>query len=125
MTRELSGTVFNLTIDKIAVNITGNPSFATAVNSMLQGPTLRWKEGERVTIHVTNNLDVDSSIHWHGIILPYQMDGVPNISFAGIKPKETFTYSFDVTQSGTYWYHSHSGFQEQTGVYGSIIIDPK
>ena len=124
-TKELTGTEFHLSINKTAVNITGNPRVATAVNSMLAGPTLRWKEGERVTLHVTNNLDVDSSIHWHGIILPYQMDGVPHISFEGIKPGETFTYSFDVVQSGTYWYHSHSGFQEQTGVYGSIIIDPK
>merc|ERR1711991_1176645 len=86
-------------------------SFATTVNDMLQGPTLRWKEGEEVTIHVTNNLDEDTSIHWHGIILPYKMDGVPGISFKGIKPKETFTYKFKVEQSGTYWYHSHSGFQ--------------
>ena len=123
-TQEFSGTEFHLSINKTAVNVTGNPKVATAVNSMLAGPTLRWKEGERVTLHVTNNLDVDSSIHWHGIILPYQMDGVPHISFEGIKPGETFTYSFDVVQSGTYWYHSHSGFQEQTGVYGSIIIDP-
>ena len=91
---------------------------------MLQGPTLRWKEGEEVTIHVTNNLDEDTSIHWHGIILPPAMDGVPGISFKGISPGETFTYTFTVKQNGTYWYHSHSGFQEQTGVYGSIIIDP-
>ena len=124
-TEELSGTEFHLSINKTAVNITGNPRVATAVNSMLAGPTLRWREGERVTLHVTNNLDVDSSIHWHGIILPYEMDGVPGISFEGIKPGETFTYSFDVVQSGTYWYHSHSGFQEQSGVYGAIIIDPK
>ena len=124
-TQELSGNEFYLSINKTAVNITGNPRVATAVNSMLAGPTLRWKEGEKVILHVTNNLDVDSSIHWHGIILPYKMDGVPGISFEGIKPGETFTYSFDVVQSGTYWYHSHSDFQEQTGVYGSIIIDPK
>ncbi len=124
-TEELTGTEFHLTIDKTLVNIIGNERVATCVSSMLAGPTLRWKEGERVTLHVTNNLDVSSSIHWHGIILPTDMDGVPGISFDGIAAGETFTYSFDVVQSGTYWYHSHSGFQEQTGVYGSIIIDPK
>lgn len=124
-TEELSGTEFNLTIDKINVNITGEPAVATAVNSMITGPTLRWKEGEEVTINVTNNLGEDTSIHWHGIILPPDMDGVPGISFDGIPAGETFTYKFPIVQSGTYWYHSHSGFQEQTGVYGAIIIEPK
>ncbi len=124
-TQELSGTEFNLSIDKISVNITGKPAFATAVNKMLAGPTLRWREGDEITIHVTNNLDEDSSIHWHGIILPYTMDGVPGISYKGISPGETFTYKFKVQQHGTYWYHSHSGFQEQTGVYGAIVIEPK
>ncbi len=124
-TIELSGNVFNLSIEKIAVNITGNPSIAKTVNGMLSGPTLRWKEGDTVTINVTNNLNEDTSIHWHGIILPPAMDGVPGISFDGIKPGETFTYTFPIVQSGTYWYHSHSGFQEQEGVFGAIIIEPK
>lgn len=124
-TQELSGTKFDLTIDKVFVNITGRPSIATAVNGMLSGPTLRWREGDEITINVTNNLDEDSSIHWHGIILPAHMDGVPGISFRGIKPGETFTYRFTVVQSGTFWYHSHTGFQEQTGVYGAIVIEPK
>ncbi len=124
-TTELSGTVFNLTIDKTLVNVTGKSSFATAVNGMLQGPTLRWREGDTITLHVTNNLSESSSIHWHGIILPFQMDGVPGISFEGIAPGETFTYTFTVRQNGTFWYHSHSGFQEQTGVYGAIVIEPK
>ena len=124
-TKELSGTEFYLTIDKIALNITGKFSIATAVNGMLSGPTLRWREGDDITIHVTNNLDEDSSIHWHGIIIPTDMDGVPGISFNGISPGETFTYRFTVVQSGTYWYHSHSGFQEQTGIYGAIVIEPK
>ena len=123
---ELSGNVFNLSIEKIAVNITGNPSIAKTVNGMLSGPTLRWKEGDTVTINVTNNLNEDTSIHWHGIILPASMDGVPGFSnFNGIKPGETFTYKFPILQSGTYWYHSHSGFQEQEGVFGAIIIEPK
>ncbi len=124
-TVELSGTVFHLSIDKTVVNVTGKPSYATAVNGMLQGPTLKWREGDTITLHVTNNLNESSSIHWHGIILPYQMDGVPGISYAGISPGETFTYTFTVRQSGTFWYHSHSGFQEQTGVYGAIVIEPK
>ena len=125
-TTELSGNVFNLSIEKIAVNITGNPSIAKTVNGMLSGPTLRWKEGDTVTINVTNNLNEDTSIHWHGIILPASMDGVPGFSnFNGIKPGETFTYKFPILQSGTYWYHSHSGFQEQEGVFGAIIIEPK
>lgn len=122
---ELSGTEFNLTIDKVAVNITGKNTVATAVNSMISGPILRWREGDEITIHVTNNLDEDSSIHWHGIILPTAMDGVPGISFDGIAPGKTFTYKFKVVQSGTYWYHSHSGFQEQMGIYGAIVIEPK
>ena len=125
ITQELSGTEFHLTIDKTLVNVTGKPSYATTVNGMLPGPTLRWREGDTVIIHVTNNLNESSSIHWHGIILPYQMDGVPGISFEGIAPGETFVYKFRVNQSGTYWYHSHSGFQEQTGLYGAIVIEPK
>jgi len=106
------------------VNFTGTPRMATTVNGSLPAPTLRWREGDTVTIRVKNRLNETTSIHWHGIILPFQMDGVPGISFAGIPPGETFTYQFKVQQSGTYWYHSHSGMQESTGVYGAIIIDP-
>jgi len=120
----LTGTEFDLTIDETRVNFTGTPRMATTVNGSLPGPTLRMREGDTVTIRVTNHLGVDTSIHWHGLILPYQMDGVPGVSFRGIAPGETFTYQFKVVQSGTYWYHSHSGMQEQTGLYGSIIIDP-
>ena len=124
-TAELHGKEFFLTIDKTLVNITGESAVATLVNGMISGPTLRWREGDEITIHVKNNLDVDSSIHWHGIIIPPEMDGVPGISFDGIAAGETFTYKFPVVQSGTYWYHSHSGFQEQTGAYGAIVIEPK
>lgn len=120
----LSGTQFDFTIAETLVNFTGHPRIATTINGSLPAPTLRWREGETVTIRVTNQLSSATSIHWHGIILPFQMDGVPGISFTGIAPGETFTYRFKVQQSGTYWYHSHSGFQEQTGVYGAIIIDP-
>ena len=124
-TNELNGKVFDLSVEKTSVNITGNPIVAISVNGMISGPTLRWTEGDIVTINVTNNLSEDTSIHWHGIILPPAMDGVPGISFDGIKPGKTFTYTFPIVQSGTYWYHSHSGFQEQQGVYGAIVIDPK
>ena len=124
-TAELCGREFRLTIAKTAVNISGKSAVATTVNGMLGGPILRWREGDEVTIHVTNKLDVPSSIHWHGIVLPTEMDGVPEISFDGISPGETFTYRFRVSQSGTFWYHSHSGFQEQTGVYGAIVIEPR
>ncbi|MBV1929088.1 MAG: copper resistance system multicopper oxidase [Gammaproteobacteria bacterium] len=121
----LSGNHFDLNIGYQPVNFTGRERVATAVNGTVPAPILRWREGERVTLKVTNHLATDSSIHWHGLILPANMDGVPGISFNGIKPGENYEYQFDVKQSGTYWYHSHSGFQEQTGLYGAIVIDPK
>ena len=122
----LSGNKFDLTYNPTPVNFTGQDRFATAINGTVPAPTLRWKEGQDIALNVTNNLAEDTSIHWHGIILPSGQDGVPNISdgFSGIKPGETFNYHFPVKQSGTYWYHSHSGFQEPTGAYGAIIIDP-
>ena len=111
----LSGTEFDLTIAESAVNFTGTPRMATTVNGSIPAPTLRWREGDTVTLRVHNRLSEDTSIHWHGILLPFQMDGVPGISFKGIPPGETFTYRFKVVQTGTYWYHSHSGMQEQRG----------
>ena len=120
----LRGTEFDLTIAETPVNFTGAPRLATTINGSIPAPILRWRAGDTVTIRVTNRLAVGTSIHWHGILLPYQMDGVPGISFHGIAPGETFTYRFKVQQTGTYWYHSHSGMQEQTGMYGAIIIDP-
>ena len=124
---ELRGTHFDLSYTSHPVNFTGQRRLATAINGSVPAPTLRWREGDEVTLRVTNNMAVDTSIHWHGIILPSNQDGVPHISdgFKGIPPGETFTYRFPVIQSGTYWYHSHSAFQEQTGSYGAIIIDPK
>ncbi|NDP48499.1 MAG: copper resistance system multicopper oxidase [Sulfuriferula multivorans] len=119
----LEGTEFDLTVAETPVNFTGSPRMATTINGSIPGPTLRWREGDTVTIRVTNRLAVDTSIHWHGILLPFQMDGVPGVSFKGIPPGETFTYRFKVGQTGTYWYHSHSALQEQTGMYGAIIID--
>ncbi len=121
----LRGSNFDLTYSPTKVNLTGNERIATAINDSVPAPVLRWKEGDTVTLNVTNNMAEDTSIHWHGIILPPEQDGVPGISFAGIKPGTTHKYQFKVNQSGTYWYHSHSGFQEQTGAYGAIVIDPK
>ncbi|MCX4029725.1 copper resistance system multicopper oxidase [Endozoicomonas sp. SM1973] len=121
----LSGKQFTLNISYQPMNFTGRERQATTINGTIPAPILRWREGDRITLNVTNQLAHDSSIHWHGIILPTDMDGVPGLSFAGIKPGETFTYQFTVNQSGTYWYHSHSGFQEQTGMYGAIVIEPK
>ncbi len=120
----LRGNHFKLDITAAKVNFTGKSRVATTVNGTVPSPVLRWKEGQRVRLDVTNHLDESSSIHWHGIILPENMDGVPGISFDGIAPGKTYHYEFDVRQNGTYWYHSHSGFQEQTGMYGAIIIDP-
>ncbi len=121
----LRGTEFDLVVAETPVNFTGNPRMATSINGSIPAPTLHWREGDTVTIRVTNKLREATSIHWHGIILPYQMDGVPGISFAGIPPGETFTYRFKVEQSGTYWYHSHSGMQEMTGMYGAIVVTPR
>lgn len=121
----LQGTDFHLVIDKTPVNYTGKARQATMINGTVPGPILRWKEGSTVTIQVENRLEEDTSIHWHGILLPFEMDGVPGFSFPGIAPGESFTYRFKVAQSGTYWYHSHSRFQEQTGLYGAIVIDPR
>jgi CopA family copper-resistance protein len=121
----LTGNHFDLTIDYLPVNFTGKHRIATAVNGSVPGPTLRWREGEIATLVVTNRLKETTSIHWRAIPLPSGMDGVPGLSFPGIKPNETFTYRIPVVQNGTYWYHSHSRFHEQTGVAGVIIIEPR
>ena len=121
----LRGTEFDLTIGELAVNFTGQMGIATVVNGQLPAPELRWREGDTITLRVTNHLKHSTSIHWHGIILPNGMDGVPGLTYAGIAPGETFIYRFKVEQTGTYWYHSHSGFQEQTGLYGPIVIEPR
>jgi CopA family copper-resistance protein len=120
----LSGTEFQLEIGATPANFTGQPTLAHTINGQLPGPLLRWREGTTVTLRVTNRLPVQSSIHWHGIIVPADMDGVPGFSFPGIAPGETFVYRFPVKQSGTYWYHSHSHFQEQNGPYGPLVIEP-
>ena len=121
----LSGREFDLSIGTAAVNFTGAARTATVVNGSLPAPILRWREGDTVTLRVRNTLPATSSIHWHGMILPADMDGVPGLSFMGIAPGASYTYRFAVNQSGTYWYHSHSRFQEQTGLYGAIVIEPR
>ncbi|OYV34857.1 MAG: copper resistance protein CopA [Rhodospirillales bacterium 20-64-7] len=121
----LSGSMFALEIGPVPMNITGQPRTAIGVNGQVPAPILRWREGDTVTLAVTNRLSEPTSIHWHGIRTPSPMDGVPGLSFAGIAPGETFTYRFPVHQSGTYWYHSHSGFQEQSGLYGPLVIEPR
>ncbi|KLJ02123.1 copper resistance system multicopper oxidase [Luteimonas sp. FCS-9] len=126
----LAGTDFDLVVGETLVNVTGRTRPATTVNGSLPAPILRWREGTTVTLRVRNALPAGSifgdmtSVHWHGILLPANMDGVPGMSFDGIHRGETFQYRFDVRQGGTYWYHSHSGFQEQAGLYGALIIDP-
>lgn len=121
---ELSGTEFDLEIAELPVNFTGKARLATAVNGALPAPVLRWREGDTVTVRVRNSLMEMSSIHWHGLIVPAAMDGVPGISFPGIAPGETFTYRFELRQAGTYWYHAHT-LAEQTGLYGAIIVEPR
>ena len=120
----VSGTDIALTIGKVAVRVDGKVSRAVGVNGTVPAPLVRLKEGQKIRLRVTNTLDEDSSIHWHGLLVPFAMDGVPGISFPGILPRSTFDYEFEVAQSGTYWYHSHSAYQEEDGLYGPIVIDP-
>ena len=119
------GRSFDLSIGYQPVNCTGRARTATAINGGVPGPVLHWREGDEVAIRVHNQLAEMSSIHWHGIILPTGMDGVPGMSFDGIAPGEFFDYRFRLNQSGSYWYHSHSGWQEQTGTYGAIVVHPR
>ena len=121
---ELSGNTIELTIAEVPFTVDGKAGKAVTVNGTVPGPLIRLREGQDVTLRVTNQLKESSSIHWHGVLLPPEMDGVPGVSFAGIPPGATFTYRFPVKQSGTYWYHSHSGNQEQEGMYAPMIIEP-
>src|SRR5690606_11252117 len=120
----LAGTDFDLAIGRTPVAIGGRVASATTVNGSLPGPILRWREGDTVTLRVRNTLEEASAIHWHGLLLPANMDGVPGMSFHGIAPGGDYLYRFKVRQNGTYWYHSHSSLQEQAGLYGAIVIDP-
>ncbi len=121
----LSGQQFQLSIGESLANFTGRTRPAITVNGSLPAPILRWREGDTVNVRVANTLQGHpTSIHWHGLLLPANMDGVPGLSFNGIAPGEAYQYRFTLRQSGTYWYHSHSMFQEQAGLYGALIIDP-
>ena len=122
---EVSGAVIDLSIGSGHRIVEGRRGPGVAVNGSVPGPLIRLTEGQDVRLNVTNNLAVDSSVHWHGLLLPFQYDGVPGISFPGIKPGQTFAYEFPIRQAGTYWYHSHSGLQEQSGHYGPMIIEPR
>jgi len=122
---EVLGEDIHLRIAHQMLRVDGRESHAIGINGTVPGPLLRLREGQKLRIHVENALDEDSSIHWHGLLLPFQMDGVPGISFPGIAPRSTFTYEFPVVQAGTYWYHSHSGLQEQVGLFGPILIEPR
>ncbi|AZD79460.1 copper resistance system multicopper oxidase [Pseudomonas chlororaphis] len=121
----LSGQQFDLFIGESQVNYSGTSRTAMTINGGLPGPLLRWREGDTVTLRVRNRLKEDTSIHWHGLILPANMDGVPGLSFHGIAPGGLYEYRFKVRQNGTYWYHSHSGLQEQAGVYGPLVIEAR
>ena len=118
---------FDLHFKYAPFSLNGKTGRATAINGTVPAPLIRWREGDEVTMDVTNHMEdtKNASIHWHGILVPFRMDGVPGVNFDGITPGETFRYRFNVQQAGTYWYHSHSRFQEQTGAYGPLIIDPK
>ena len=116
---------FDLVIRAHRLEIAGSTGNVTSINNTVPGPLLEWVEGRDVVLNVTNEMNEDTSLHWHGILLPFEMDGVPGVTFRGIKPGTTFQYRFPVKQSGTYWYHSHSGLQEQTGVYGPLVVHPR
>lgn len=121
----VSGNDITLRIARQTMRVDGKVSRAIGINGTIPAPLVRLREGQNAKLTVINDLDEDSSIHWHGLILPFHMDGVPGVSFPGIKPRSSFVYEFPVVQAGTYWYHSHSGLQEQIGCYGPLIIDPK
>jgi len=120
----VSGNDIALSIGKVAVRVDGKVSRAIGVNGTVPAPLVRLKQGQKVRLRVQNTLDEESSIHWHGLLVPFAMDGVPGISFPGIMPRSTFDYEFEINQAGTYWYHSHSAYQEEDGLYGPIVIDP-
>ena len=122
---ELRGTDFVLDVGALPVNLSGRRAWAKTVNGSLPAPTLRWREGDTVALRVNNSLHEMTSLHWHGILLPADMDGVPGLSFHGIAPGASYLYRFPVQQAGTYWYHAHSSLQEAQGVYGAIVIDPR
>src|SRR5690606_34551173 len=119
-----TGEEIALTVDRSRFTVGGRTVHAVTINGTLPAPLIRFTEGQNVRLAVTNNLDEDTSIHWHGLLLPFHMDGVPGVSCPGIRPGETFVYEFPILHAGTFWYHSHSNLQEQLGHYGPLILDP-
>ena len=116
---------YSLNVDYKSINLTGINTKAMALNGSIPGPTLRFRDGDTARIRFKNNMDVPTSVHWHGILLPYRQDGVPYVSNLPIEPGEIEIFEFPIKQTGTYWFHSHTGLQEQRGVYGAIVITPK
>jgi CopA family copper-resistance protein len=121
----VSGDEIRLVLDRASWPVNGRAGNAITINGTLPGPVLRLREGQTVRLMVDNRMDEDASIHWHGMLVPFQMDGVPGVTFPGIPARSNFTYPFQVKQNGTYWYHSHTAFQEQEGLYGPIVITPR
>ena len=120
----LSGEDITLRIGKGSWLIDGKAAHAVTINGTVPGPLLRLRQGQNLRLTVVNELDEETSLHWHGLLVPFQMDGVPGVSFPGIPARSSFTYEFPITQAGTYWYHSHSGLQELMGQYAPIVIEP-
>ena len=123
-TREGDTDIVDITIERKEMPIAGGTARPITINGSVPGPIIRLQEGRNAVLRVHNKLAESTSIHWHGILLPFEMDGVPGVTFPGIPPGETFEARFPVKQSGTYWYHSHTGLQEQLGQYGALVIDP-
>jgi CopA family copper-resistance protein len=115
---------YDITVSRMPIGLEGRRKPALAFNGTVPGPLVHLRQGDDVTLHVINTLDRDTSIHWHGLLVPFEMDGVPGVNFTGIPAGGTFTYRFRLKQSGTYWYHSHTRFQEQVGLYGPLVIEP-
>ena len=120
----LSGNNIEVSVGQSAFRLGKKTGHAYTINGTLPGPLIRLQEGQNVKLVVRNTLEEDTSVHWHGMLLPFQMDGVPGVSYPGIAPGESFTYEFPMKQHGTYWYHSHSHMQEAMGMYGALIVDP-
>ncbi len=116
--------LFDFVIDAAPLGVGARTTSALAINGSVPAPLLRAREGETAIVRVTNRLKESTSIHWHGVLVPNAMDGVPGVTFRGIEPGQTFTYRIPIRQNGTYWFHSHSGLQEQVGIYGPIVLDP-
>jgi len=130
--KSIEGNIYNLPVHEYTleineemVNKAGKDVMGMTINGSIPGPTLEFTEGEYAVIHVKNNMEMETSIHWHGMILPNFYDGVPYLSTPPIEPGKTLKYEFAIKQNGTYWYHSHTMLQEQSGVFGSIVIQPK